>query len=367
MKKANFKLVDFNISLDNIINGLLSILDNNKLYTYKIIKFLGKGTVGQVYLLKEITNDRSLIIKISNVTYNQELQDEVLTMICHFNTYNIDHIYQPIFYGEFDNLKAYGVVFPFLGFYNLEQIKELNYKISWKNNIAIIKQIINQLINLKNIIHGDLKSANVVINNENAEVTATIIDFGLIKLKSCKSNLISTNYITSPESLLSLEKNNDCINSINDIDLSKHDHYGLFSIILDLFLKKKYWNILTSYLVNNTTIKYEYIFKHKSIAVMCYVYYKFFYNNKTDLPNISYQNLINKIEINYTGLDEIKLLNFDDFFEKYIMSNINYSYFDFRYLKSFKDFLINIIHFDPQKRKSLNELLEHDFLIISKS
>jgi serine/threonine protein kinase len=362
MTKANFKLVDLNTTTYNIINSLLSIYTNNKINTYKIIDYLGKGTVGQVYLLKSIDSDSMYTIKISNLNYYQELKDEVIEILRYFNCYNINHIYHPIFYGNFDNLKAYGVIFPFLGFYNLDQIKEINYKITWKNNLSIVKQIIEQLIKLKNIIHGDLKSANVVVNKIENNMLATIIDFGLIKLKSCKSNVFSTNYITSPESLLSLDKYGNCINSLNDIDLTKHDYYGLYSIILDLFLKKNYWNLLTSYLMKNTSIKYEYIFKYNSVDILCYVYYKFFYDNKNDLPNISYQNLINKIELDHINLTEGNFNNFDQFFEKYIMPNINYTVFDYRSLSLFKSFLINIVHFDPKKRKSLNELLAEPFL-----
>ena len=297
------------------------------------------------------------VIKISNSDCQMDLENEVKCVEHYFKKYNIEHCSYPIYWGEFTNLTSNGVIYHYLGFYNLEKIKTINYNINWNNNISIIKQLINQLINLTGVIHGDLKPSNIVINETN--MTASIIDFGLIKKKTTKKNIISTNYITSPESLFSLKKYINCVKD-DYINFTKHDYFGLYVIVLELFLNKRYWDIFSSYLVNYLKINSKFIVKHDAIDVFAYVNYKFFYEDT--YPSQSYKNLINKIEDKYSKINNRIYLNFDDFFMKYIKPNLNYKIFKSEYLECFKNFLMDIIHFDPNIRLNLEELLNHQFL-----
>lgn len=380
LKKVNFKLEGFNIDSTDIINNHILIFDNNlninseEYDKYKIVNLLGKGTVGQVYMLDYVdslptmmnkpdqVHDKKYIIKISKSDYQEDLNDEVELVEHYFNKYDIEHASYPIFWGKFINMNASGVIYPYLGFYNLHEIKKVPYKIYWENNVSIIIQLINQLINFKNIIHGDLKSLNVVVDTIDDNIVATIIDFGLIKKKNSKENIISTNYITSPESLLSLKKYLICIDNNSLVDFSKHDYYGLYTIILDLLLKKKYWIIIKAYLVDYLKLNLNYIVKHKANDIYGYIYYKFFYNNHQTLPDNIYKKLIYSIEINYPTLSNKQFYDFDTFYKLYIEPNIDYTIFNSEYLPYFKDFLINICHFDPTKRMELKDLLLHPFL-----
>lgn len=366
LRKVFFKLDGFNIGSTDIINNHIILFDSDDdpIIKYKIINYLGKGTVGQVYLLEPINfkSDKKYVIKISNSECQEDLKNEVESIEYYFDKYDINHNSYPIFWGDFDNLNAIGVIYPYLGFYNLEKIKKINYKINWNNNILIIKQLISQLIGLKQIIHGDLKSANVVIDIIDNNLVATIIDFGLIKKKSSKRNIISTNYITSPESLLSLDRYYKCIDSENPVNFSKHDYYGLYAIILDLFLKNGYWNMFSSYMIEHVKVPSSHILKHEAIDVFGYVYYRFFYNDAKELPYSTLKNLIYKIEINYPNISAKQFCDFDKFFKLYIEPNIDYTAFNYKYLNEFKDFLIKIYHFDPNKRSNLKELLTHPFL-----
>jgi serine/threonine protein kinase len=64
------------------------------------------------------------------------------------------------------------------------------------------------MIELKDIIHCDLKSSNIVTNfNDINNIKVNIIDFGLMQHKDNAINLISTVYIASPESLLTHDEN----------------------------------------------------------------------------------------------------------------------------------------------------------------
>jgi serine/threonine protein kinase len=368
LRKVDFELEKFNGKfngkLTNIINTNLIMYYNDLNYKYKIINYLGKGTVGQVYMIEPIdySTNKKYVIKISNLDYKEDLKDEVELTKYYFNKYNIKHKSHPLFFGNFNNLNANGIIYPYLGFYNLEKINKIKYKICWKHNIKIIIQLINQLIDFKNIIHGDLKSSNVVVDIIKNDIIVSIIDFGLIKDYNSTNNIISTNYITSPESLLSLDKYINCRDNTELINFYKHDYYGLYTIILDLLLKNNYWNIINSYFNNHVKINSDDIINHESIDIFCYTFYKFFYNNHEKLSNNQYKKLINKIELKYPDISKKRFTDFDTFYKLYIEPNIDHTRFNSNNLPYFKNFLIKICHFDPNKRSNLKELLLDPFL-----
>ena len=360
---VNFKIIDFNSSSKNIINSKLSIYNNKFEMILKIINFLGKGTIGQVYLLELITNpSENFVVKISNSDCQDELKREVTKVIKYFKEGNIKHKAYPKYFGNFDNLNAYGVIYPYLGFYNLDKIKSIKYHISWTYNIMIIKQLLKQINSFTNIIHGDLKPPNVVINVTDT-IEATIVDFGLIKKKDDKYGIISTNYVSSPESLLTLEEYNKFKENDESIDYSKHDYFGLFCVTVNLFLKNSYWSILSKYITDVFKVSNSFLLKHEAVLLFTYAWYRFFYTNIEQLPNQSLKNLI--IYIETKSVKSIFINNFlswDSFFDKYIIESLDRTLFNFNYIQLFRDFLIKIIHFDSSKRIDLNELLNDPFL-----
>jgi serine/threonine protein kinase len=344
--------------------------DSNILYKYFIVnntkfhitQYLGKGSVGQVYLIQH--KSKKYVIKISNYNCYNELLSEADNTITLFNKYNIIHNYYPIYWGDiyyiqdeqFINSSLCGVIYPFLGFYNLENIKQIDFKLNWNSYTNIIKQLLNQLSNFNNIIHGDLKSSNVVFDIYDYNIIANIIDFGLIKdINNNNSNIISTNYVTSPESLFTTFKYSNCI--VDTIDYSKHDYFGLYVIILDLFLNKLYWYILSSYLIESLEFNSLLIRSQRSTDIITYMYYKFF----NIIPNNSYSNLISSIEKEY-NLSNKNFITFEQFFKKYIKPNLNFNIFPFKKIPLFYNFLISICHFNPSNRLSIKLLLQHPFI-----
>jgi len=360
---VNFKIIDFNSISKNIINSKLLIYNNKSQITFKIINFLGKGTVGQVYLLEQSSDsNKNFVIKISNSECQKDLQREVKKVIKYFKEGNIEHKAYPKYYGDFDNLNAYGVIYPYLGFYNLDKIKSINYDISWTYNLMIIKQIIQQVHSFKTIIHGDLKPPNVVINVTNT-IEATIVDFGLIKKKEDRYGIISTNYVSSPESLLTLEEYNKLKDKYETIDYSKHDYYGLYCIIVNLFVKSSYWSVLSKYVTNVFKVTNSDLLKYEAVLLFTYVLYRFFYTDINQLPNQSLKNLIDYIETNQVKIiNKNKFLTWDDFFDNYIIRSLDRTSFNFNYIELFRDFLKKLIHFDSSKRIDLDKLLNHPFL-----
>jgi serine/threonine protein kinase len=360
---------DINLFYDvnAIINYNLNLYHNNSKIKFKIRNFLGKGTVGCVYLVELITKNSLLenqyyAIKISNKDCIKDLNSEVEMINIFKKENNIEHRSFPICYGLINKTFSMGVLYNFLGYYNLEKLKLNNYYLSFNNSILIIKQIIEQLINFKNIIHCDLKSSNVVYNIVNQNIITTIIDFGLSKNQTNLSNIISTNYITSPESLLSLDIFNICVDYEDNIKYDKHDYYGLFSIILNLFLKETYWNILTNYSKNYLHLSSKIMMKQEYSIIIVYCWYRFFYQNIEDLPNNSFKKLIRLIEKRYGELEDKAIHNFSDFFDFQILNNLDNKKLTPQKIIQLKDFLIKICHFDSNKRESLDKLLKHQFL-----
>ena len=251
INKFNLKIVDFNSKSKNIINSKLHIYNNNMEIIFKITNFLGKGTIGQVYLLEPVLDSsKLLVIKISNSDCQKDLQKEVKKVIKYFYEGKINHKTYPEYYGNFDNLNAFGAIYPYLGFYNLDKIKSIKYHISWSHNVSIIKQLVYQVNSFTNIIHGDLKPPNIVLDIKNNQVVATIVDFGLIKKKDDKYGIISTNYVSSPESLLTLQEYKIFKNNDELIDYSKNYYFCLYCICINLFVKNSYWSILSKYIID---------------------------------------------------------------------------------------------------------------------
>lgn len=348
---------DYNINQNNTILDILT----PKYTKFKIKAYIGKGTTGQVYLLESVDNKTKYAIKISNDDYDEHLIDEIKLINYYFSKYNITHVSYPINCGYFRKLKVYGIIYPYFGFYSLEKIKTISHNINISDRIKIIIQIINQLKSLTNVIHCDIKPANIVLDIETN--TATIIDFGLIQ--SYTSNyVISTNYITSPESLLTVDKYYDCLINRNDKDVSKHDYFGLFSIIIHLFVKISYWSIIQLYLVDKNYTTSELI-KCDAYYIYVYVWYKFNYKTKCQIKNKSLYNIINKIEFIYPTILDRDFICFDDFFNKYIKPDIYNSITDENIIINFKSFIELLIKFDLVDRPSFDELLNHPFLTMT--
>jgi len=359
---------------NEFINKFLLI--QTKEYTvkkYYIKKLLGVGSVGHIYLL--INQKKKFILKVSNDNCYNELLSELI--IVKNNMKNIS--YYPLYYGKINikNNIRFGIIYPFIGTYNLDQIKLINYYIDFNNIINIIKQIILQLKSFQNIIHCDIKSSNIVLNNK---LNPTIIDFGLINNINNLDNknyILSTIYLTSPESLLTHNKYKHIIINKNIINLSKHDNFGLFTIIINLFLTNNYnyWNIICEYLCDYLKFDNKLIINQNYSDIYIYCWYRFFYKNINNLCSCKtlnlnicciYKKLINNI-IDYYKKEKIYLckidfLLFDDFFNIFIKKKLDLNRININNILLFKDFLINLVHFNFNQRYTYDKLLNHKFL-----
>jgi serine/threonine protein kinase len=200
---------------------------------YEIIKKLGSGTTGTVYLIVNvIDNTKTYVMKLSNRKCEQDLCTELNNIVNNLEPNDIKSF--PIYYGFTEVKRQTIIIYPFLGEYNLDNYKLL-FSLSFKEKKNSIKNLCEQLniLILKNLIHGDLKPGNICIDALN---NVSIIDFGLlVNLKTDYIFINSTLYSMSPEALLTHDKYKKLINNEEKIDFSKHDYFGIFNIILTVF------------------------------------------------------------------------------------------------------------------------------------
>ena len=358
MNECKFEL--FNLSkIENLIGATIVIKpkDEDITYGYKIHSHLGNGSVGNVYLL-EFLNKKDYVIKISKDSCKKDILNEL--QIFTYLDKNKNEKIIPIYYGKIENTKQYGIVYNYLGQNNFDVFKINNYNLfSFNNNIDIIKQIIKQLISFNNIIHCDFKGTNIIIDIKNNKIISTITDLGLSNLAIPKKTVLSTNYVTSPESLLTITEYNKCIVNNKDLNIKKHDYFGLFAFILNLFLIKHYWIVLTEYLHTELNIEFKFLASQEASAIYVYIWYKF---NNSYSNNESLRNVIHEIENKFPQLQTMNIINFDLYFKLYILPNLNLNLINKEKTLQLYHFLSLLIKFDPEDRPIFEELLNHSFL-----
>ena len=242
---------------DNLINELFF----NK---YKLIKKIGKGSYGIIYLCKDIASNEFFAAKLQNKNiYTNSLQNEYQIM----KDINIDKIPNAKFYGE-NNL--YNILIMQLLGKPLEDIFE---KILHKQkmpihsvcNIAIqIIDILEQIHN-KNYIHRDIKPSNFLFGNNSFNNNIIyLIDFGLAKKYRESNN--EEHYEIKKEKKLIGTARFASINAMEGLSQSRRDDLESLGYMLIYFLKGKLpWQ---NFLIKNKEERYNKIKQtKKEIAI----------------------------------------------------------------------------------------------------
>lgn len=307
---------------------------------YKIERKLGVGSTGTVFLIVNVVdNMHTYVMKLSNRKCEHDLCMELNNIINNLEPTDINSY--PLYYGFTEYRKHAIIIYPFLGEYNLDNYKLL-FNLTLEEKLNIIKNLCEQLnvLILKNLIHGDLKPSNICIDKY---YKLSIIDFGLlVNLKTDDIFINSTIYSMSPEALLTHNKYKNLITFNEKMNFSKHDYFGMFSIILNLFAKQNAWHIFYNYFISINISE----IKNKTFV---YLWYKLNYKDKSELTNVTLLNLINYIEEKYK-YNQKKFSDFEEFFD-FISS---YLYFNNEIIKNLlKEFCV----FEPNKRKSLNDII----------
>ena len=144
---------------------------------YKIIKRIGKGAFGSVFLGKNINKKEYIAIKLELKEQNDTILEREAYILYILRGLGIPQI---ISYGH--NTKYNILVQELLGRSLDKILQEKNYKLSLKDSCMIGIQILDRLeyIHDKNMIHRDIKADNFLIGLKKNEIIY-IIDFGLAK------------------------------------------------------------------------------------------------------------------------------------------------------------------------------------------
>ena len=151
----------------------------NKIFfkKYQILKKIGKGSFGSVYLGKNISNDEHYAVKFEPKNQQDLILERESYLLYYLRGFGIPEI---ITYGH--NSKYNILIQTLLGKSINKIFIKNDYKFSMKDCCMIGIQILERLeyIHSKFIIHRDVKPDNFLIGNPDKEIIY-IIDFGLAK------------------------------------------------------------------------------------------------------------------------------------------------------------------------------------------
>jgi len=153
---------------------------------YKILEILGVGGTGKVFKAVDVNENKIVAVKVLNPQLmkdeeNKKRLNSEGRLLSSMNHPNIVKVFE---FGETE--KHSFVAMEYLSGGTLEEFVEKNYPLSSNTIINIAEQVCSGLkeIHGKNILHRDLKSQNIMFDENNV---IRIMDFGL-----SKSPLVST-------------------------------------------------------------------------------------------------------------------------------------------------------------------------------
>ena len=158
---------------------------------YEIIKKIGEGGMGIVYLARDTVLQRFVAIKeLRNPSLQAEgnfadrFRQEAFAL-AQLNHKNITHIYAFVPYDSY-----YWMVMEYVEGSTLEEWISLHKNIPAYKASAIIEQVLAGLVHAhkKGIIHRDIKPANIIINEEG---DVKIMDFGIARINNNVKRLTS--------------------------------------------------------------------------------------------------------------------------------------------------------------------------------
>ncbi|MFZ1461466.1 MAG: serine/threonine-protein kinase [Ignavibacteria bacterium] len=185
-----------------MINGIIS--------NYKILKQIGSGGMGMVYLAQHTTLERYAAVKVLNPEYsgNQFFKERFLneaTTLAKLNHPNIVSLYDFI---EYEGRLL--IIMEYVEGNTLDDFIKQNAYHDEKFVISVVSQILDGLsyAHRQNVVHRDIKPSNIIIGENDV---SKILDFGIAKLTQSNAKLTKTgtrmgsvSYM-SPEQILGKE------------------------------------------------------------------------------------------------------------------------------------------------------------------
>jgi len=329
---------------------------NDVLYDrYVISSILGKGSFGQVVKCFDKVDNQFVAIKIiknKNPFYNQALIEiKLLELIKRKDEY--DRYFIVRLYNSFEYKNHLCLVFELLSYNLYDVIRNTHFQGVSLNLIRKFGyQILRALYFLQSsdvdIVHCDLKPENILLKNPKRSAIK-IIDFG----SSCHSKekmykYIQSRFYRSPEVLLELEYNHSIdIWSLGCILLELHTGEPLFPGSNEYDQMMKIISLLGLPPVHmiESSSKAKKFFNKKYDDVT----HKFIYEVK-EPKKVVPRDLSTILGVSSGGPGGRRI------------GESGHSYYD--YLK-FKDLIYNMLLYDPHKRISIVNALQHSFFVQS--
>ncbi|MGB5894706.1 MAG: protein kinase [Ignavibacteriaceae bacterium] len=210
----------------------------DKIRDYKIIKKIGEGGMGTVYLAEDVMLEREVAIKVLNPLLTKDShfterfrhEAKVQASLIHSN---IVTLYNYFF--EEDN---YCMVMEFVDGVTLKQLITNTGPLPEQKTVWVLNQILEAVgfAHKKGIIHRDIKPSNILLTGDN---TVKILDFGIAKILQDKGltktgTKMGTIYYMSPEQ----------IKAVKDID-NRTDIYSIGVTLYEMLSGRIPFNVDT--------------------------------------------------------------------------------------------------------------------------
>jgi len=205
---------------------------------YKIIKKIGEGGMGTVYLAKDIMLEREVAIKVLNplLTKDSQFTDrfrheaKVQASLIHPNIVTLYNYFR-----EGDN---YCMVMEYVEGATLKQLITNTGPLPEQKVVWVLNQILEAVgfAHKKGIIHRDIKPSNILLTGDN---TVKILDFGIAKILQDKGltktgTKMGTIYYMSPEQ----------VKAVKDID-HRTDIYSIGVTLYEMLSGRIPFNVDT--------------------------------------------------------------------------------------------------------------------------
>lgn len=244
------------ITSSEIISGTSENLTNVRAGSYRIVKLLGFGGIGSVWLAEHPVIGAKVAIKVlhDQMCQNEEAVQRFVLEAQAVNRIDSPHIVKTFDFGKLPDGRDYAVM-ELLEGETLADRQLRCSQFSWKQVRPILLQLCHALVkaHAAGIVHRDLKPENIHLGNDEENPNVKILDFGIAKLLSSKNaNIrytrqgvcIGTPLYAAPEQMTG-----------HDVD-EMADIYALGVVLYELLVGKPPFSgeiqeIISTKLVNN--------------------------------------------------------------------------------------------------------------------
>ena len=168
-----------------------------KLGRYEVVRELGKGAMGIVYLAKDPVIGRLVALKTIRVALHadddetKEFQQRFIREAQAAGILNHPSIVTVHDIGQDDGLAVSFIAMEYVEGFNLKEVLNQGRNLTYEQIADIVAQVAEALdfAHAKGIVHRDVKPANIILLEGNR---AKITDFGIAKIASGAANLTST-------------------------------------------------------------------------------------------------------------------------------------------------------------------------------